>query len=121
MIPRRLHIPYTYISLSFEIVIPFLKTYSTNFLPKYSRVDHKNINFTVICNSFVHSIHMFYFYLSFFVGLCWVSIAVRDFSACGEQGLLSGCGVRASHRPGFSCEALAPALTGFRSFGTWAR
>ena len=31
------------------------------------------------------------------------------FSSCGEQGLLSSCGVRASHCGGFSC------------CGTWAR
>ena len=33
---------------------------------------------------------------------CWVSVAVQAFSCCGEQGLLSSYGARASHRSGFS-------------------
>ena len=97
MIPRRLHILHTYISLSFGIVIPFLKTYSTNFLPIYSRVDHKDINFTVICNSCVHSIHIFHFYFSVFWGercagpplLCELSLAVEN----RVSSLVAVCGL----------------------------
>ena len=33
--------------------------------------------------------------------LCWVFVATRVFS-CGQQGLLSGCGVMTSHFGGFS-------------------
>ena len=122
MIPRRLHILYTYISLSFEIVIPFLKTYSTNFLPKHSRVDHKDINFTIICNSFVHSIHIFYFYFSIFflLGcagsplLCELSLVVenRVSSLVAVCGLLTTVASLGKHG--------SPAH-GFRSCGTWAR
>ena len=35
--------------------------------------------------------------------------ASRPFSSCGELGLLSSCGIRASHCGGFSCHR-APAL-----------
>ena len=39
-----------------------------------------------------------------YFGRCWVFVAVhRAFSSCSEQGLLSGCGARASHCTGFSC------------------
>ena len=40
-----------------------------------------------------------------YVWLHWVFTAVhRLSSSCGEQGLLSSCGVRASHCGGFSWE-----------------
>ena len=35
--------------------------------------------------------------------LCWVFIAVRAFSSCGEWGLLSSGSVKAFHCTGFSC------------------
>ena len=41
----------------------------------------------------------FYLFLAT-LGLCCCTLA---FSSCGEQGLLSGCGVQASHRSGFFC------------------
>ena len=42
--------------------------------------------------------------------LLWVFVAAsRPFSSCGEWGLLSSCGIRASHCGGFSCHR-APAL-----------
>ena len=44
------------------------------------------------------------------------------FSSCGEQGLLSSCGGRASHCSGFSCcRAQALGHTGFSSCSTWAQ
>ena len=50
------------------------------------------------------------------------------FSSCGEQGLLSSCGVRASRHSGFSCcraQALghagfSSAAPGLSSCGSWA-
>ena len=38
-----------------------------------------------------------------FVWLCWVFVAARTFSSCGEQGLYSSYRGRVSHRSGFSC------------------
>ena len=43
-----------------------------------------------------------YFYLSI-SGCAGSSLMCRLFSSCGEQGLLSTCGVQASHCGGFSC------------------
>ena len=44
-----------------------------------------------------------------------------DFSRCGEWGLLSSCGVLASHCGGFSfCGAQALGHMGFSSCGAWA-
>ena len=41
--------------------------------------------------------------------LCWVFVAARAFSSCGEQGLLSSCGTCASSCVGFlCCRAQAP-------------
>ena len=42
-------------------------------------------------------------------------MAMWAFSGCGELGLLSSCGVGASHRSGFSCEARALEHVGFGS------
>ena len=46
--------------------------------------------------------YLFIYYLKVLVslGLCCY---VQAFSSCGEQGLLSSCGVWASHSGGFSC------------------
>ena len=43
-------------------------------------------------------------------------MATWAFSGCGELGLLSSCGVGASHRSGFSCEARALEHVGFSSW-----
>ena len=52
--------------------------------------------------------------------LCWVFVAVRAFSSFGDQGLLSSCGVQASHCGGFSCcQARALGILGFGSCGKW--
>ena len=52
------------------------------------------------------------------LGLC---CCVQDFSSCGERGLLSSCGVWASHSSGFSsCRAQALGHTGFSSCGRQA-
>ena len=52
---------------------------------------------------------------------CWVFIAVpRLFFSCGEWGLLSGWGARASPRHGFSCcRARALGHMGFSSCSSW--
>ena len=56
----------------------------------------------------LHSFPCFFFFLAV-LGLCCCS---GFFSSCGEWGLLSSCGARASHCAGFShCRAQAP--------GTW--
>ena len=39
----------------------------------------------------------------FSVWLCWVLVAAGLFSGRSKQGLLSSCGVRASHWGGFPC------------------
>ena len=41
--------------------------------------------------------------ITLFIWLRWVFVAARAFSSCSKQGLLSSCGVRASHCSGFSC------------------
>ena len=46
----------------------------------------------------VFSIGLFAYFL-----FHWVFVAARAFSPCSEQGLLSSCGVRASHCCGFPC------------------
>ena len=54
-------------------------------------------------------------------GCAGSSLLCRLFSSCGKQGLLSSCGVQASHCSGFSCcGARAPGHLGFISFSTWA-
>ena len=46
----------------------------------------------------------------------------QAFSSCGEQWLLSGCGVRASRCRGFSCcGAWTLRHAGFSSCSTWAQ
>ena len=47
------------------------------------------------------------------LGLC---CQVWALSSCGERGLLSGCGVRASH----CCKSQAVGHAGFSTCGTWA-
>lgn len=45
----------------------------------------------------------FMFYLSIYLGLCWVFVAaLRASSGCGKWGLLSSCDARASHCGCFS-------------------
>ena len=52
-------------------------------------------------------------FFNLYIWLCSVFVAARDFSICGEWGLLSGSGSRASHCSGFSfCGALALGHTG---------
>ena len=59
-------------------------------------------------------IYLFYFWLP------WVFITVSGlFAICGERGLFSGCGTRASHYDGF-CQCRAWAVCS-RSCGTWAQ
>ena len=62
---------------------------------------------------------MFYFFF-FFFWLCWVFTAVQTFSSCGEQGLLSNCGGRASHYGGFSLQSTGSVGRGFSSCSMWA-
>ena len=53
--------------------------------------------------------------------LCWVFTARWFSSSCGEWGLLSNCGVRASHCSFCSCFRLqALGCAGFNSCGSWA-
>ena len=55
-------------------------------------------------------IYLFYFWL------CWV----WAFSSCSRWGLLSNCGVQASHFSGFCWGAQALSFAGFSSCGTQA-
>ena len=62
------------------------------------------------------------YFLKKYFWLHWVFLAVhRLFTSCGEQGLLSSCGARASHCSGFSSGgARALGRLGFSSAGSWA-
>ena len=52
----------------------------------------------------------------------WVFVTARAFSSCGEQGLLSSCGVQASRCSGFPCyKAWALGCAGFSRRGTRAQ
>ena len=53
-------------------------------------------------------------FLLMYFGSAGSSVPRRLFSSCGKWGLLSSCGVRASHCSGFSCcRARALGHTGF--------
>ena len=58
---------------------------------------------------------------------CWgaalgLHCCLWAFANCSEQGLLSGCTVRASHCNDFSCcRARTPERAGFGSCGVWAQ
>ena len=55
----------------------------------------------------------FMFYLSIYLGLCWVFVAaLRASSGCDKWGLLSSCDVRASH-----CGCFSLQNTGSRAHG----
>ena len=74
----------------------------------------------VLCSS-VYFIPLFTLHYLFLIalGLCCCS---RTFSSCGEQELLSSCGVQASHCSVFSCcRAQALGHAGFGSYGMWAQ
>ena len=59
--------------------------------------------------------------VSFFIlAVLDLCCCAQAFSSCSGQGLLSGCGVRASHHGGFSCEARALGPSGFTSCGARA-
>ena len=71
-----------------------------------------HIFITVFFDNFIY--HLFLAVL----GLC---CCTGFFSSCGKRGLLSSCGVLASHCGGFSCcRARALGCLGFSSCGTWA-
>ena len=58
----------------------------------------------------------------FIFGYTGSSMLLGLFSSCGEWGILSSCGVRASHCGGFSCcEAEPLGCRGFRSCSPWAQ
>ena len=60
--------------------------------------------------------------LLFSVGCAGSSLPPGPFSGCGEWGLLSSRGARASHRGGFSCwRAQALGLSGLNSCSSWAQ
>ena len=64
---------------------------------------------------------LFFLYYLFIFGCAGSLWPLVLFSSCSERGLLSGCGVRASHCGHFSCcGAQALGSVGFRSCGTWA-
>lgn len=52
-------------------------------------------------------------YWSLYFWLCWVWVAARASSSCGQWGLLSSCRAHACLSSGFSC--CGSARTGFRS------
>ena len=70
----------------------------------------------------VHLFSDLFLYISLFIyfWLCWVLLALWAFSSCCEQGLLSGCGARASCCSGFSCSvAEVQGCVGFSSCSSW--
>ena len=73
---------------------------------------HINLKFLLIFD-----ISAFIIYL----WLCWVFAAMRAFSSCSEQELLSSYIVEASHCSCFSCGARPLGHVGFTSFHTWAQ
>ena len=57
-----------------------------------------------------------------FLAVLGLPCCAQVFSSCGEQGLLSRSGTRASHSSGLPCRgAQALGLTGFRSCSMWLR
>ena len=63
-------------------------------------------------------------FLFIYFWLHWVFIAVHALLSCSQWGLLSRCGVRASHCGGFSCsraQALGPrsSVAAAREFSSW--
>ena len=100
MIPHILHVLFTYISLSFETVNPFLKPYSTIFPPNLAGQTMR----TPTPPLFVA--HLFIAYTFSFSFLC-LFLAVRALVAVraplvAEDGPSSGGGVRAPRGGGFS-------------------
>ena len=70
------------------------------------RKGHVNLknNYDLKVESFFFNIYkqdLLNIFCLFHIGLCSVFIAVQAFSRCGRQGLLSSCGVQASHCSGF--------------------
>ena len=72
--------------------------------------------------------YLFFFKYNIYFSLCQAFIVARAFSSCGEWGLLSCCGERASHWGGFSVcrtwalgtQASFIVACGLSSWGTWA-
>ena len=68
---------------------------------------------------------LFFFFNNLFVFDCTQTWLLHGlFSSCGEQGLLSSCGMQASHCGGFSCcgaWAWVLGSSGFSSCGTWTQ
>jgi len=52
--------------------------------------------------------------------LCWVLVAARTFSSCGERELLSFCDAQASHCDAFSCCGAQLQALGLSSCGMQA-
>ena len=55
----------------------------------------------------IFDIHIFFNLCILFLSALGLQYYVRAHSNCDEQGLLSSCGVQASHCGGFSCGAQA--------------
>ena len=63
---------------------------------------------------------IFIYFLSYF-WLCWISVAACGLSSCSKQGLLSSCGVLASHCRGFSYRGAWALEHRLNSHGTLAQ
>ena len=89
-------------------------------LASYSSTCSPALNSAVLARPF--------FPFFFFCNFIYLFLAVLDlrccagfFSSCSKQGLLSSCGVRASHCSDFSCAAQVPGRRGFSIAGSRAQ
>ena len=74
------------------------------------------------CSGFFVFAFLNYFIYLFSFGWAGTLLLRRLFSSCSKQGLLSSCGVQASHCSGFShCGTWALGPSGFSSCHTWAQ
>ena len=86
---------------------------------------HQLTFFTFLSSNVLSCFYFFkdqkpFFFVYFW--LCWAFTAACGLSWLWEQGLLSSCGVGASHCSDFSCfRAQALGCVGFSSCGAWAQ
>ena len=68
----------------------------------------------------INSVWCFLTVYLFILGCAGSLLLHKLFFSCGERGLLSSCGVQASHCGGFSCGAWSLGYAGFSSWDAWA-
>ena len=74
-----------------------------------------------MCSFFKKKKMYIYTYIFIYFAALGLHCCTQAFSSCGEWGLFSSCGKRASHCSGFSCcRARVLGCAGVRSCGVWA-